>query len=71
MATDYFRNMKHLADMLATIDQPLHQEEVLSYILAGLGTDYDALVTSLTTCNDDIKLDEVYSRLLAFEHRHK
>jgi histone deacetylase 1/2 len=68
---DYFRQMKHLADTLAAIGQPLREEETISYILAGLGPDYDALVTSLTTRNDDITLDEVYSHLLAFEQRHE
>jgi histone deacetylase 1/2 len=38
--------------------------------LSGLGPDYDALVTSLTTRNDEITLDEVYAHLLSFEHRH-
>ena len=70
-AADYFRNMKHLADTLAAIGQPLREEETVSYILAGLGPDYDALVISLTTRNDDITLDEVYSHLLAFEQRHE
>jgi hypothetical protein len=54
---DYFRQMKHLADTLAAIGQPLREEETISYILAGLGPDYDALVTSLTTRNNDITLD--------------
>ncbi|KAK1601132.1 hypothetical protein QYE76_007893 [Lolium multiflorum] len=70
-AVDYFRQMKHLADTLAAIGQPLHEEETISYILAGLGPDYDALVTSLTTRNDDITLDEIYSHLLAFEQHHE
>jgi hypothetical protein len=67
---DYFRHMKSLADTLAAIGKPLHDEEIVSYILAGLGPDYDALVTLLTIRNNDITLDEVYSHLLAFEHRH-
>jgi histone deacetylase 1/2 len=70
-AADYFRHMKSLADTLAAIGKPLREEETISYILAGLGPDYDPLVTSLTTRNDDITLDEVYSHLLAFEHRHE
>jgi hypothetical protein len=70
-AADYFRQMKTLADTLAAIGQPLRDEEKISYILAGLGPDYDALVTSLTTRNDNVTLDEVYSHLLSFEQRHE
>jgi hypothetical protein len=70
-AADYFRHRKSLADTLAAIGKPLREEETISYILAGLGPDYDPLVTSLTTRNDDIMLDEVYSHILAFEHRHE
>jgi hypothetical protein len=70
-AANYFRHMKSLADTLAAIGKPLHEKETISYILAGLGLNYDPLVTSLTTCNNDITLDEVYSHLLAFEHCHE
>jgi hypothetical protein len=69
VAADYFRNMKTLADTLYAIGQPLHEEEIISYILAGLGPNYDPLVTSLSV-KDDITLDKVYSHLLAYEHRH-
>jgi hypothetical protein len=68
-AADYFCNMKTLADTLAAIGQPLREEEIISYILAGLGPNYDSLVTSLSV-NDDLTLDEVYSHLLAYEHHH-
>jgi hypothetical protein len=70
-AANYFRHMKSLADTLAAIGKPLHEEETISYILAGLRLNYDPLVTSLTMCNDDITLDEVYSHFLAFEHCHE
>jgi hypothetical protein len=63
--------MKQLADTLAAIGKPLSEDEVVAYILVGLGPDYDALVTSLTTRNDDLTLDEVYAHLLSFEQRHE
>jgi hypothetical protein len=66
---EYFRQMKTLADSLAAIGQPLREDEIIAYILAGLDNDYDILVTTLTV-KDDITLDEVYAHLLAYEHRH-
>jgi hypothetical protein len=70
-AAEYFCNMKQLADTLASIGKPLSEDEVVAYILAGLGPDYDTLVTSLTMRNDDLTLDEVYAYLLSFEQRHE
>ncbi|KAK1613068.1 hypothetical protein QYE76_036741 [Lolium multiflorum] len=69
-AADYFRHMKTLADSLAAIGQPLCEDEVIAYILAGLGPDYDSLVTTLTVKSDELTLDKVYAHLLAYEHRH-
>ena len=47
--SDYFHCFTHLIDTLAAIDQPLPFHESLSFLLAGLGTDYDSLVTSVQT----------------------
>lgn len=69
-AADYFRHMKTLADSLAAIGQPLREDEIIAYILAGLGPDYDSLVTTLSVKAEDLTLDEVYAHLLAYEHRH-
>jgi hypothetical protein len=62
--------MKMLADSLAAIGQPLKEDEVIAYILVGLGPDYDSLVTTLSVRSEDLTLDEVYAHLLAYEHRH-
>ena len=69
-AADYFRQTKMLADTLAAIGQPLRDDEIIAYILAGLGNDYDSLVTTLSVRMEDITLDEVYAHLLSYEHRH-
>jgi hypothetical protein len=67
---DYFRHMKTLAGSLAAIGQPLREDEVIAYILPGLGPDYDSLVTTLTVRSEDLTLDEVYAHLLTYEHHH-
>jgi hypothetical protein len=36
---------------------------VLSYLLAGLPSDYDSFVTSITTENEALSLEEVYAHL--------
>jgi hypothetical protein len=45
--------------MLATIDEPLKVSKVVSYILAGLSTDYDSLVISITTRIDPVSLEDL------------
>lgn len=42
-ATDYFRQMKNLVDTQSAIGTLLRQDEVVSYILVGLGSEHDAL----------------------------
>jgi hypothetical protein len=41
----------------------------VSYLLAGLGSEYDLFVTSVTTRLDPLSLDELYGHLLAHELR--
>jgi len=66
---DYFQRVQTLAHTLAAIDQPLKDSELISYLLAGLGSDYDPLITSITTRIDPITLDELFGYLLTHEQR--
>jgi hypothetical protein len=45
---EYFRKVKCLADTLAAIGKRLKDEELIAYMLHGLGPGYDPLVTSIT-----------------------
>ncbi|KAJ0987536.1 hypothetical protein J5N97_005892 [Dioscorea zingiberensis] len=65
----YFRKVKNLADTLCAIGTPLRDDEVISYMLAGLGPEFDSLVTSVTTCVDPMSLSELYAHMLSFELR--
>ncbi|KAJ0984996.1 hypothetical protein J5N97_003352 [Dioscorea zingiberensis] len=67
--SDYFRKVKNLTDTLSAIGNPLQEEEIVSYLLAGLGSEYDPLVTSVTTRIDPITMGDLYAHLLSFELR--
>jgi len=67
--TEYFQTFKALCDNLAAAGQHLNDFERTSYFLAGLGTDYDPFVTSITTQLGPLTLDEIYGHLLAHEMR--
>lgn len=68
-ATDYFHHIKRLTDELAVAGQPLNHDDILTYILAGLGHEYDSFVASISARTDSITLEEIYSLLLTSEAR--
>jgi hypothetical protein len=41
--------------------------EVIAYLLAGLPTEYDSFVTSMTTKNEPLTLDDAFMYLMAYE----
>lgn len=47
--TDFYNKAKAFSQMLAAAGQPISDTEFLTYLLAGLGQEYDSVVTSLTT----------------------
>ena len=61
---DYFQKFKGLADTLVAVGQPLNDFEIISYLLASLGPEYDPFVTSVTTRVDPLSIDELYGHLL-------
>jgi hypothetical protein len=65
----YFHKMKALADELTSIGQPLRDSEIISYILAGLGKEYDALYEVVNARTEPMPLRDLYAQLCATEHR--
>ncbi|KAA8539386.1 hypothetical protein F0562_026078 [Nyssa sinensis] len=66
---DYFQQFTNLTDTLAAVDQPLNNYELVYFLLAGLGLDYDSFVTSVTTKGEPLSLEDLYGHLLAHEKR--
>jgi len=64
---EYFGKMKALGDEMKAAGRPLEDEELIEYIITGLGEDFNPLVTSLCTRVESITLGEFYSQLLSFE----
>uniref|UniRef100_A0A2N9I2B0 Uncharacterized protein n=1 Tax=Fagus sylvatica TaxID=28930 RepID=A0A2N9I2B0_FAGSY len=56
-------------DILATIDQPLKEEEHLSFLLAGLSSEYVSFVTTDQMQTDLISIESLYGHLLSHELR--
>jgi hypothetical protein len=64
---DYYHTFKTLCDALAVVGQPLNGFEKVSFLLAGLGIDFDPFVTSVTTRAEPLSVDEIYGHLLSYE----
>lgn len=68
-AADYFARNKDIVAQMAAADCPISNDEILSYLFAGLEADYDAFVTAMTTKTEPLSLDDTYAHLLVYEQR--
>jgi hypothetical protein len=65
--SQYFTKMKGFADKLAASGKILDDEEIVSYILNGLDSDYTPLVSSIMSRLEPISVNELYAQALSFE----
>uniref|UniRef100_A0A803QRN3 Retrovirus-related Pol polyprotein from transposon TNT 1-94-like beta-barrel domain-containing protein n=1 Tax=Cannabis sativa TaxID=3483 RepID=A0A803QRN3_CANSA len=56
---EYFLKMKQFRDELAIAGQPISDEDLILYILGGLGSEYEAIIVNLTSRSDSLSLREV------------
>ena len=66
--TDYFQKFKSLSNTLVAAGQPLNEFESVFFVLVGLGTNFDSIVTTISTRGGMIPLEDLYSHLLIHEH---
>lgn len=59
--------IKCLTDELAIAGQPLHSDGIITYLLAGLGPEYDSLVSLVSHRANSITLKNLYFMLLMCE----
>jgi len=65
----YYQQAQGFSHLLAAVGKPIEASELVSNILVGLGPEYDPLVTSVTTCQDSIPLNELYGFMHSYEMR--
>ena len=58
--SDYCDQIKNLANQLAIARDPLTHSNFILYLLHGLGSEYDFVVTSVTSRIDLISFDELH-----------
>ena len=67
--TEFYTKMTALGDELAAAGKPLDDAEMISYIVNGLDSDYNPLVSGIVARVDPITLSEFHSQLLSFDTR--
>jgi len=58
-----------MTNELAVASHALHCDEFISYLLSGLGHNYNSFVSTITARTNPITLEEVYALLLTTESR--
>ncbi|KAL5547515.1 hypothetical protein UlMin_002746 [Ulmus minor] len=66
---EYIMKLKNFSDSLAAIGEPVTEQDQIMNLLAGLGADYNAAVTSINARDNQLSIEAVHSLLLSFEHR--
>ena len=66
---EYVSKMRSLADEIASAGKAIDDDELVSYILAGLDFDYNPIVSALVARTEPISVGEMFSQLLSFEQR--
>ncbi|WVZ63086.1 hypothetical protein U9M48_012751 [Paspalum notatum var. saurae] len=67
-ASAYYTKMKSLADEMGAAGKKLEDDDIISYILNGLDSDYNPFVSSMAV-KDNLMLSDMYAQLLAYEAR--
>lgn len=63
-------NISHISkDALAAIGKEVDVEDHITYILVGLGSEYESMISVITAHTDDIGVQEVMALLLTHENR--
>ena len=68
---DDFAKIRANADQLAAVGRAMRDEDIITAVITGLDSDYEALITAATTRIDGMTLGEFYSHAIAFERRRE
>jgi hypothetical protein len=67
--SEYITKMKSLADEMTSAKKKVDDEELVSYILAGLDEEYNPMVSALLARVKQVSVTEAHTQLLSFENR--
>jgi histone deacetylase 1/2 len=68
---EFFTKMKGLADEMASAGKKLDDDEVVSYILMGVGEEFESVTSAVANRTDPISLPELQAQLVSHEQRRE
>ncbi|KAG6736757.1 hypothetical protein POTOM_060348 [Populus tomentosa] len=66
---DYMMKVKGATDSLTVIGEPVLEQDQVMNLIGGLGSDYNAIVTTINIRDNKISIEVVHSMPLDFEYR--
>ncbi|KAL9414549.1 hypothetical protein AB3S75_042924 [Citrus x aurantiifolia] len=66
---DYYSRMKSMLNQLRAVGNNMSDDDFVMCVLAGLGPEYDSIVTNINSMPESPSLSEVYGMLLSQENR--
>lgn len=66
---EYFTKMKGLTDDMVSAGKKLEDDEIVSYILTGLGEDFEFVVSAVSARVEPISLQDLHAQLVSYEQR--
>ncbi|KAK6131759.1 hypothetical protein DH2020_034493 [Rehmannia glutinosa] len=66
---EYLNKIKHCFDLLAAAGKKLSEEDQIMHVLTGLGSDYNALMVSVTSRFEPLSMVELQALLMSYEAR--
>ena len=66
---EYILKMRGIADSLSSVGNAISDEELILYVLGGIGSEYESVVVNLTSRNDPLTLTDVQFMLQSHEIR--
>jgi hypothetical protein len=66
---EYVNKLHALSDEMASVRKALDDEDMVSYILAGLDIEFNLVVSAAVARVEPISVNELFGQLLSFESR--
>lgn len=66
---EYLNKIKTCCDTIGSTDEKVSDENQILHILAGLGSEYNPVMVSLTSRREPLSIREVNGLLLSYENR--
>ncbi|KAL4582707.1 hypothetical protein LXL04_007266 [Taraxacum kok-saghyz] len=69
--SEFLNEMRSIADELALVQSPIHEEDLLVYILSQLGDEYNSITAAIKIHEQPISYPELFDKLVDFERTLK